>query len=103
MQKSVAKYLIKPVVYEEFCDSFRKMQCKRMQKALPLQMKVNVTFPLLQNTENPYKTKGNKLFENAELCCKIPYKTNGKWSFLGAKVEKGVENHKKSITYTTFS
>ena len=62
MQKSVAKYLIKPVVYEEFWGRFRKMQCKMMQKALPLQTKVIVTFPLMQNAENPYKTKGKQAF-----------------------------------------
>ena len=62
MQKSVAKYLIKPVVYEEFWGCFRKMPCKSMQKALPLQIKVIITFPLLQNAENRYKPKGKQAF-----------------------------------------
>ena len=74
MQKMVAKYLIKPVVYEEFWGRFWELPCKSMQKALPLQIKVIVTFPLLQNAENLYKTKGKPAFPNAK-CCRIPYKT----------------------------
>ena len=62
MQKSVAKYLIKPVVYEGFWGSFREMPCKSMQKALRLQIKVNATFPFLENAENLYKTNGKRTF-----------------------------------------
>ena len=61
-QKGSAKYLIKPVVYEEFWGRFRKMPCESMQKALPLQIKMIVTFPLLQSAENRYKTKGKPAF-----------------------------------------
>ena len=32
----------------------------------------------------------------------IPYKTNGKWSFLGAKIEKGVEIIKKALPTQRF-
>ena len=39
-QKSCLKYLIKPVVYEDFWGSFRKMALKSIKKALGFPLKV---------------------------------------------------------------
>ena len=56
--------------------------------------------------ETPKTSKSITFFTVNDMAFRhveIPYETNGKWSFFGVKIEKGVENHQKSITYTTFS
>ena len=66
-------------------------------------MKVIVIFHFCKTRKTLIKQRENKHFPNATKRCKIPYKTKGKWSFCEAKIEKGVQNHWKSITFFTIT
>ncbi len=73
MQKRVAETLIKPVENEDSGAPFSKI-ARRMIKKHYLEKVFATRF---QSVENPYKTDGNTVFQNAKTRCGKPYKTKG--------------------------
>ena len=52
MQNCVSKYLIKPVVYEDFWGHFQDLASKTIQKALGFSLKVEAVFDFCKTVEN---------------------------------------------------